>query len=101
MKYLYQWIENLAYCLILMTAVQHILPGDSYRKYIRFFSGLIMVLLLITPILDLFGMKGELWQMYRQEEALQMRKIEQLMERCESGFRQSASEVMGEEEECR
>ena len=98
MKYLYQWVQNLAYCLILMTAVQHILPGESYRNYIRFFSGLIMVLMLITPILDLFGMKGEVWQMYRREDALQMQKLEMLMEKYECGFGLSSFEEAKEEE---
>ena len=36
--------------------------------------------------------------MYRREEALQMRKMEQLMERYESGFGQSSLEEAKEEE---
>lgn len=86
MQYLYEWAENLAFYMILMTAVQHILPKDTYRGYIRFFSGLVMVLMLMTPILDLFGMKGDLWRAYEREEMLQMRQIEEQLADYMDGF---------------
>ena len=57
-EYLYGWLEDLSFYLILVTAVLYVLPSNSYRKYIRFFTGLILILLLLNPILNLFGNKN-------------------------------------------
>lgn len=53
--YLYDWLKDLSYYLILVTAVTYALPSNSYRKYIRFFTGLVLLLMLLTPVLQLFG----------------------------------------------
>lgn len=53
--YLYEWLRDISYYLILVTAVTYVLPSNSYRKYIRFFTGLVLILMLTTPILNLFG----------------------------------------------
>ena len=57
-EYLYGWLEDLSFYLILVTAVLYVLPSNSYRKYIRFFTGLVLILLLLNPILNLFGNKN-------------------------------------------
>lgn len=56
LDYIYQWIENVAFYMIIMVAVMQMIPGESYKKYIRFFVGMILILMLMTPILKLFGM---------------------------------------------
>ncbi|HJD41586.1 MAG TPA: stage III sporulation protein AF [Candidatus Mediterraneibacter quadrami] len=50
------WIRDIAVFLIVSAAVLHAVPGKSYRKYIRFFTGLILILLLAEPVLELSGM---------------------------------------------
>lgn len=52
--YLYEWLKDISFYLILVTAVTYVLPSNSYRKYIRFFTGLVLILMLLTPILNLF-----------------------------------------------
>ena len=52
--YLYDWLRDISYYLILVTAVTYVLPSNSYRKYIRFFTGLVLIMMLVTPVLDLF-----------------------------------------------
>ena len=51
-----EWIRDIAVFLIVSAAVLHAVPGKDYRKYIRFFTGLILILLLAEPILELSGM---------------------------------------------
>lgn len=51
-----EWIQNISVFLIVSAAVLHAVPGKDYRKYIRFFTGLILILLLADPILKLSGM---------------------------------------------
>lgn len=76
--YIYEWLKNLAFYMILVTAVIRVLPDSSYQKYIRFFSGLILVVLLMTPILRLTGMKDTFAQLYKSAAYEQeIREIEE------------------------
>lgn len=56
LDYIYQWIENIAFYLVILVAVMQMIPQSSYQKYIRFFAGMILILMLAGPILKLFGM---------------------------------------------
>lgn len=64
LEQIYNWILNISVYLIVVSAVMHAIPGKDYGKYIRFFSGLILILLLITPVLSLTGMKGRFDALY-------------------------------------
>ncbi len=68
---IYTWMQNIVFFLVIVTAVLEVLPGTSYQKYIRFFTGLILMLLLLTPFLSLTG-SGEIFQElyhgYEQEQ---------------------------------
>lgn len=56
LNYIYQWIENIAFYLVILVAVMQMIPGENYKKYIRFFAGMILILMLVGPILKIFGM---------------------------------------------
>lgn len=66
--YIYQWIRNLAFYLVLATAVLQVIPGSDYKKYIRFFTGLVLVIMMMTPVLKLFGMEDSLKDYYNYAE---------------------------------
>ena len=73
----YGWIQNITVYLIAASAVMYAVPGKDYARYIRFFSGLILILLLTTPILNLFGMKGRFEAFYQSNEyRLEQQEIE-------------------------
>lgn len=77
LEQIYDWILNLSVYLIVAAAVMHAIPGRDYGKYIRFFSGLILILLLVTPVLNLTGMKGRFDSLYRGSEyEMEKREIE-------------------------
>ena len=64
--------------MIMVTAVLHLLPNSDYQKYIRFFTGLVLVILLATPILKIFGMEKDLVNLYDSSAYQeQMKKIEE------------------------
>lgn len=78
---IYEWFRNIAVFLVVMTAVMHAVPGKDYVKYIRFFSGLILILLLFTPVLKLFGMEERFREIYSGAEyEMQRREIERAEE---------------------
>lgn len=78
---IYEWIQNVSVYLIMVTAVMHIIPGKDYRKYVRFFSGLILILLIFSPVMKLTGLKEEFEDLYRSKEyEMERKEIEQAAE---------------------
>lgn len=76
-EYLYEWIKNIAYFMILATAVTNLLPDSDYRRYVRLFMGMVLVVLLASPIFQLFGQKEALGQIFDSPEyRKQMESIE-------------------------
>jgi len=67
-EYLYEWLQNISYYLILVTAVTYVLPSNSYRKYIRLFTGLVLIMMLLIPVLDLFGENTFIYENQYEEE---------------------------------
>lgn len=66
LEYIYEWMQNIAYYLVIVVAVLQ-MAGESYKKYIRFFAGLILILMLSGPILKLFGMTEFQNEQYREQ----------------------------------
>ena len=54
--FIYEWMENIAFYLVILVAIMQMIPQNSYQKYIRFFAGMILILMLAGPILRIFGM---------------------------------------------
>lgn len=77
-EYLYEWIQNIAFYMILVTALLEAFPVSSYKKYIRFFTGMILVLLLATPILKICGMEVRISEMF--DSRIYDREMERIKE---------------------
>jgi stage III sporulation protein AF len=52
---IYQWVKNIAFYMILITAVMNIIPNNNYKKYINLFTGMVMIILVLAPISGLLG----------------------------------------------
>ena len=50
MENLFEWIRNIAYYLIFITVASNLLPNKKYEKYIRFFAGMVLILLVLKPV---------------------------------------------------
>ena len=70
--FIYEWMENIAFYLVILVAIMQIIPKNSYQKYIRFFAGMILILMLAGPLLKLFGMT----ELHNTEYQNAMREIE-------------------------
>ena len=68
-EFLSQWIQNITFYFVIVTLILQMVPDKSYRKYIQFITGLILILLLAEPILNLteFTVSFESYQMELQE----------------------------------
>ena len=75
-----------AFGRILVSAILQALPQESYQKYIRFFSGLVLIILLMTPLLRLTDM----------EDSFRSRVQEQNMEQESASFLEEIREKQEE-----
>lgn len=56
------WIRSILILYFLMMIVLYFTAGESYKKFIRFFMGLVLALTLLRPLLTLFGKEEALWE---------------------------------------
>ena len=66
MELVYTWVKNIVCFYIFMNIIIHLLPKDSYRKYVRFFSGMLLMILVATPVLSVLGQEEVLMQKISQ-----------------------------------
>lgn len=91
---IYEWLQNLAVYLILVSAVWQVLPKEEYQKYVRFFAGLVLMILLLQPVLKLTDMELD-FEGWMEEET---RELEQSISDLQIP-EESGSEVSGWESE--
>lgn len=75
MHTLTEWIRSVLILYFLMMILLYFTAGESYKKFIRFFMGLVLALTLISPVLKLFG-KTEALQEGIAFESFQQRMAE-------------------------
>lgn len=76
--YIYEWLKNLTTYTLLVAIIMQLIPSEEYRKYIRFFCGMVLIIMLMTPLLQLFDMKGEFEELYQSREYERMiRELEE------------------------
>lgn len=81
MDVIYEWIKNIAFYMIIVSVVLKVLPGNQYQKYIQFFSGIILIILVFLPIIRLARKEQTVKELYegytyeqKKEEFEQMEK---------------------------
>lgn len=53
-------MRNICAFVLLSTVINNLLGTSSYRKYIRFFTGLIMIVLVMEPLFSIFDIDSKL-----------------------------------------
>ena len=53
LEFISQWLKNITFYYIIVTLILQMAPNKEYRKYIQFFTGLVLILLLAEPIQNL------------------------------------------------
>lgn len=76
---LYSWMKNLAVYYIFLTAVMNFIPDEKYARYVRYFTGMLLILLLLSPILALFGIDGSFLSHFREQSRQAEEYLEQEM----------------------
>ncbi|PAC29394.1 stage III sporulation protein AF [Caldifermentibacillus hisashii] len=59
MELLSSWIQNIILFILLSVVIEMLLPRSDMQKYVRMAAGLVLLILILTPIMKLFAMDGE------------------------------------------
>jgi stage III sporulation protein AF len=57
---IYSWVKNIVIFLVLTTIITNLLGKSSYKKYVTLITGIILVILVISPLLKLFQLNETL-----------------------------------------
>jgi stage III sporulation protein AF len=57
---IYSWIKNIIVYMIINTIIMNLLGNKSYKKYVSIVSGMILVLIVISPLMKLMKIDGNL-----------------------------------------
>ncbi|WOO36186.1 stage III sporulation protein AF [Anaerocolumna sp. AGMB13020] len=60
MDYIYSWIKDIVIFMVLISVITNLMGKSSYKKYINLISGIILVILVITPLLKIFQLDNTL-----------------------------------------
>lgn len=74
---LYEWMKNLAMFYLLFTAVLHLIPDSRYERYVRSFLGLLLILMLCTPLCALLRKSGELTEIFGEHYRIETGILEE------------------------
>lgn len=55
MEYIKSWLKTILYMNVLLLICDNFMQKTAYEKYYRFFSGFLLVLCLLKPVIDLMG----------------------------------------------
>lgn len=102
--FLYGWIRDIAFYTILMTVVLHLLPEENQKKYVRFFMGIVLMLVVLSPLLSAAGLSDTLDGIYAEQTCdaeLQdfVRRQEELEQAYEREIEQREQELTGDDME--
>jgi len=60
MEEVYSWIRNIVIYMIINTIIMNLLGNKSYKKYVSIVSGMILVLIVISPLIKLMKLDENL-----------------------------------------
>ena len=57
---IYSWVKSIVFFLVLTTILDNLVESTSYKKYINLISGMILIILVISPLFDLFDINEKI-----------------------------------------
>ena len=62
-----EWIQSVIACACIVTMLLHLVPEGKYLKYVKFYSGLLLMLVAIRPLLRFMGKEDQLARLIKLE----------------------------------
>lgn len=63
----YEWIRNMVFYQLLVSIVMNMIPSETYQKYIRFFLGMLFIVIAVQPVLKILQLSEQMDIQYVQE----------------------------------
>ena len=63
-------VQNILVYVVIVTVLRGLISNPRYSQYFQFFSGVIMILLMLSPVLSVFDFENE-WYSLLEEKVLQ------------------------------
>lgn len=60
LEVLYSMVKNIIIYLIMMTVIMNLIGNSSFKKYIQIFSGIILIIIVVLPIINIFKASDKL-----------------------------------------
>lgn len=57
---IYDWIKNIIIFLVLTTIITNLLGKSAYKKYVNLITGIILLILVVSPLFKLFDLEDNL-----------------------------------------
>ena len=74
----------MVFFICFLELLYQILPGKNWQKYLKFTGGLVFVLVLFQPVLQIFSFEGKLeqavWKWQIKEESMQLQEARKELE---------------------
>lgn len=86
MSYLGEWIKHIVLLILLASFVDLILPSSNMKRYVKLVVGLLVILMILSPILQLFKFDYDRMLM----------TIDHLLEEKDSSFQNKLDQTKGE-----
>ena len=67
MDAIFGWIRNIVCFLCFINLFVQLLPNNSFQKYVKFFAGILLVIIVLGPLADVAGLKGKFEAAWRKE----------------------------------
>ena len=79
-----EWLKQVIFCICFLEFLYQILPGKKWQKYLKFTGGLVFVLVLFQPVLQVFSLDRKLeqaaWKWQIREESVQLQEAQKELE---------------------
>lgn len=58
MSFLYSWMKQVVFFIIFMALFYQLIPSEKYKSFVRLMGGFLFLLLILSPVMQLFRMEG-------------------------------------------
>lgn len=66
------WMENLIGYMLIVSVVMHMIPNKKYEQYVKLFTGLLLILIALQPVLKVGGfnelLENKILEFVREQE---------------------------------
>jgi stage III sporulation protein AF len=60
MEMVYSWVKSIVFFLVLLTIINNLVGKSGYKKYINLITGMILIILVVSPLINLFNINQKL-----------------------------------------